>query len=208
MTESLAPELDIKQQKKPLHITLPYKILIGIFFAVLLYFANKDYQESPASASQIQYEKWLTETEAKSRASINNEPLPELDLTILPVKAGEPANERMINANNVSNAKEKILRLLALIDEAGLYQYQTDKPLPLPGDIVLKIQSPDKIFHLKFKPADIEKNIKATLTLKLFEEYLKDKIPENMAKRKESSDPASLKNSLFQLFEEQDKKQP
>ena len=181
---------------------LKYKIAGALLFAAILYFANKDQHEVTKTKSQIQYETWLTETESKSRASINNEPLPSLSLTIIPSKNSAPAIENIINANNISDSKEKILRLLSLISEAGLYNYQTEKLNTSPGDIVLKIQASEKLFTLQFQPSDIESNIKASLMLKLYQEYAKEKIPENLANRNATTSVTGIKDSIFALFEE------
>ena len=172
----------------------------AIFFVFLLYIVN--FETIPGkSREQVKYESWLSETESKTILNENLEVLPNISLVIKDAKDFSPNLVETIGPHNISNGKEKIMRLLHLISEAGLYRFLTDSPSAKGGHIVLRIESPDKSFTLNFKPSDVEKNIKASLMLKLFSEYSKDKIPENLAQSKKSEEMAYVKENWSELFE-------
>lgn len=177
----------------------PLAVVAG-FFIILLIIVNRD-SHPGKSLKQIQYESWLNETEQKTRTSVNNETLPNLSLIVIPFERDRTPMEKVINANNISHARDKILRLLQLINESGLNRFQTEKPSADPGNIILKIQGEDKSFTLNFQPSDVEENVKAALMLKLFDEYMKDQIPENLAKQQADDEMARIKEDISRIME-------
>ncbi len=181
-------------------LTYIHKILGFFLLAILLYIVNREVPVTK-SESQTQYETWLQDTESKTQTSLNNEALPDITLTVIPEKSTLPSSEQLLTANNIAHGRDRILRLLQLIKEAGLYDFQTDILTTKPGDIILKIQSPEKTFTLKFRPRDVEANVKASLMLKLFDEYSKDKIPDNLAKLMNSEELSYIKENVANIFE-------
>lgn len=161
-------------------LSSPLSIVGAAFIAILFISVNKGAEQITKTKEELEYEKWL-ETTTVNRSSLNAESLPSLSLRIMPSKTEEQteiqAKDLYLAANLHPDGKDRILRILELVRESELLSFATRSISPeQPGDLTLRIESPEKKYILRFNQDEANKNVKTTLLLKLFEEYSKDRV--------------------------------
>ena len=151
-----------------------------VLVIVLLILINRDGRPGKTK-SEREYENWLSSTEEKQKSGIIPQTLPVLTLRIYPLDGSTNIKEMKLTPSESQEKAQQVLRVLQLAREAGLFAFETNKPGEREGDIILRVESSERNFTVKFRQSDIEANIKAALFLKLFEEYNKP-LTQNVSK--------------------------
>jgi len=173
--------------------TKPRSILIAVSVVIVFLLIVFNQGRGVAKTkSEIEYEKWLSTTETKQNPAVVPQTLPSLTLRIFPLDGAKPVSEMKVSPTTSTESANRVLRLLQLAREAGLFGYSDSRPGEREGDIILKIESPDKTFDLKFPARSVETNVKAGLFLKLFQEFSKPEVPKvDEAKVAKDADPVN-----------------
>jgi hypothetical protein len=177
----------------------PGVIAALVMIALCIAYFNQP-SSSTKSPEQIEFENWVQKLEVKQQDGIPLENIPSLTLRLYSIDNPNSYRDLNVTGSNSKIHGDRVLRLLQIGREAGLFSIgksfatdlsteavsqqtsqqttngaNTEPSLTTPreGDIIFKIVGQNKLMTLNFNRAAITGKIQAELFLKLFEEFSK-----------------------------------
>lgn len=153
--------------------------ITGIMLVILLLIAANASSTKVRTKSehQLAYETWLKNTEPAFITETDPKLLPILTLKFIGRDEQSTRELKLIPFED-GESKSRVLRILNLAGEAGLFSVKRPAGAAgKPGNVVLTVESPVQNFYTELSEKDLEKNFKAALLLKLFDEFVKVNVP-------------------------------